>query len=591
MPSVRRVFSVLVVILAGLLLVAALSLLADGESGAAVAVLLLALFGAAIGILLWPRSTQRVSSSAPTSTPSSSAPAASVGTAPHRADETHPPPARPAASPPPPPATAAPSATHPYASIRRHRSTRSGFRPVGFTRTHTHHLARDLVFSVVDVETTDLEPRRGGGIVEIGLVKIRGDGTVLDEFATLINRPGSSLEARSVHEILDEDLVDAPSWGQVWPEVRAFVAGSILVAHNSGFEEKFLAAEIRNHQEELPDLPTLCTLATARRHLDGRAYSLKSLHKTVSGTWRQDEHTALGDARATADLLLWFLTTSPTPMYLEGDVPTEPAQTPDPNCVIRCRPVSSSGLSVARLVDAFPSSQRQRPGDPTVVNAYRGELAAALDDGRLSRDEILVLSDLARRTGLTAPQLNDLHDEAWQQAFTDLDADHQQRSARLRAAEQLGLTIRAEEIRHKIADDAGPPPSPHALLLRSWRVGLVGTSAPLEELRQHALDHGVKVAKRITSTVRFTADDQTAPDSPHLASSRRLGIPVVSLTDATARLEKAIIHAKTEHEQWQAQIAESDEQHRQARAEADAYWRHQWRPREHRHNPGARRLT
>ena len=45
----------------------------------------------------------------------------------------------------------------------------------------------DALFAVVDLETTGFSPLVGDRIVEIGIVRIAGDGSTVDEYATLIN--------------------------------------------------------------------------------------------------------------------------------------------------------------------------------------------------------------------------------------------------------------------------------------------------------------------------------------------------------------------------------------------------------------------
>ncbi|MEU0479985.1 exonuclease domain-containing protein [Streptosporangium sp. NPDC006013] len=46
---------------------------------------------------------------------------------------------------------------------------------------------RNLTFAVLDVETTGLYPGKGSRVCEIGIVRMRGDGVILDEYSTLID--------------------------------------------------------------------------------------------------------------------------------------------------------------------------------------------------------------------------------------------------------------------------------------------------------------------------------------------------------------------------------------------------------------------
>jgi DNA polymerase III epsilon subunit-like protein len=99
------------------------------------------------------------------------------------------------------------------------------------TRNPTPYPASAATFTAIDVETTGLDPDTAR-IVEIGLVKFSADGTVIDEFATLVNNPGSPAEARAVHGIEDDDLVDAPTTAQALQEAFALMDGTVFVAHN-----------------------------------------------------------------------------------------------------------------------------------------------------------------------------------------------------------------------------------------------------------------------------------------------------------------------------------------------------------------------
>lgn len=125
------------------------------------------------------------------------------------------------------------------------------------------------------------------------------------------------------HRIDDDERADAPPQEAVWRELFAFLRGSVVVCHNADFEQGFLEAAARRHRLHIPDLPIVCTLVDSRRHFDGRAFSLKSLHRHATGAWRDDTHQALGDARATMDVLLWMIGTSPSPTSDDG-LPAHP---------------------------------------------------------------------------------------------------------------------------------------------------------------------------------------------------------------------------------------------------------------------------
>ena len=100
---------------------------------------------------------------------------------------------------------------------------------------------REITFVVVDLETTGGSSRTEA-ITEIGAVKVRG-GEVLGEFATLVD-PGRSIppQITMLTGITDAMVFDAPRIGAVLPSFLEFIRGSVLVAHNAGFDVGFLRA-------------------------------------------------------------------------------------------------------------------------------------------------------------------------------------------------------------------------------------------------------------------------------------------------------------------------------------------------------------
>lgn len=251
------------------------------------------------------------------------------------------------------------------------------------TRRATYYPVGKTVFTAVDVETTGLDCDVDR-VVEIGLVKFTADGEIIDEFATLVNNPGSSREARDKHQINDVDLFDAPSTVDALHEAFEFMAGTVVVAHNFEFEEAFLSAAARRERIPLPPMVGVCTLQTSRRQLDGRAYSLTVMYKTATGQFPPNSHTALGDARAIREILLWLLNNSPSPLHLTLSPPIAVSKSSSVECQISCRPLPLSNSSVADLLASFPQSIRARNGDPVEIEAYLALLAECDEDGRLT---------------------------------------------------------------------------------------------------------------------------------------------------------------------------------------------------------------
>ncbi|WP_052434708.1 3'-5' exonuclease [Streptacidiphilus melanogenes] len=188
-----------------------------------------------------------------------------------------------------------------------------------------------LVFAAVDLETTGLDPAVDR-VCEIGVVRFRADGEVLDEFVTLLD-PQRPMDATAIHGIAAEQVRGAPTFAEVAPELERLLAGTVVVAHNLAFEDAFLAAEFRRAGRRRPRWPGLCTLVTARAQLDGPGYGLAALHRSLTATPVDAAHTALGDSRATAAVLAALLAQSPTPLRYRGRHPQAAALTRAPALV------------------------------------------------------------------------------------------------------------------------------------------------------------------------------------------------------------------------------------------------------------------
>lgn len=163
---------------------------------------------------------------------------------------------------------------------------------------------RETTFVVVDLETTGGAPD-GGGITEIGAVKIRG-GEELGVLATLVN-PGEPIPPfiTVLTGITQAMLTPAPPIEVVLPSFLEFIRGAVLVAHNAPYDVGFLKAACARHGYAWPSPRVLDTAALARRVLTRDEVPNRKLGTLAAffRTPRQPTHRALDDARATADVL------------------------------------------------------------------------------------------------------------------------------------------------------------------------------------------------------------------------------------------------------------------------------------------------
>lgn len=163
---------------------------------------------------------------------------------------------------------------------------------------------RNTTFVVVDLETTGGKAAEDA-ITEIGAVKIRA-GEVLGEFATLVD-PGRPIPPYIVQltGITTAMVYAAPRIEEVLPAFLEFASGSVLVAHNAGFDIGFLQAAAARCRLAWPRCQVLCTVKLARRVL-GRDEAPSVKLSALAELFRVSTvptHRALDDARATVDVL------------------------------------------------------------------------------------------------------------------------------------------------------------------------------------------------------------------------------------------------------------------------------------------------
>ncbi len=175
------------------------------------------------------------------------------------------------------------------------------------THAATEHSAiTALRFGVVDVETSGLSPSRHR-VLQVAVVTIDGDGTVLDSWCSLV-RPRLKwlfrLGPRHIHGLNRRDLRRAPKARSVMRELARRLDGSTFTAHNAGFDAAFLQQCARRAGVTLSLTPSLCTLYLSRRLDPDRALSHRLADVTARfGIHNERPHDALQDALATAALL------------------------------------------------------------------------------------------------------------------------------------------------------------------------------------------------------------------------------------------------------------------------------------------------
>ncbi len=166
-----------------------------------------------------------------------------------------------------------------------------------------------LTCTVFDTETTGLLPHKDE-VVQIGAVRVLNRRIVPGEVFDMLVDPGMPIPAAStrVHRVSDAMVLGAPDIAEAGRRFHRFARDSVIVAHNAPFDMAFL----RRHRARMGvdwDHPVLDTVllsavlfgASQSHTLDALAVRLGV---EIPAALR---HTALGDAHATAQVLIRML--------------------------------------------------------------------------------------------------------------------------------------------------------------------------------------------------------------------------------------------------------------------------------------------
>lgn len=139
----------------------------------------------------------------------------------------------------------------------------------------------------------------------LGLVRVDRDGGLLSKWYSLIcpKFPYFAPVCSAVHNLDHNDILKAPRFDELWPEIRDFISDDILVAHNASFDKAVLNATASSYGIVLPSYEIKDTLYLARKkwkHLEN--HKLGTLVSFLN--FEYDAHNALSDAYACARVYL-----------------------------------------------------------------------------------------------------------------------------------------------------------------------------------------------------------------------------------------------------------------------------------------------
>jgi DNA polymerase III subunit epsilon len=160
-----------------------------------------------------------------------------------------------------------------------------------------------LVF--LDTETTGLNPHFGDRVVEIALVRFRGD-VQENYFDTLVD-PQCLIppEVTRIHGITDADVEGKPNFAQIASQVREELNETVVVMHNAPFDLGFLRNEFHLARQDRPTILALDTLSFLRSYFRLPSNSLGRAADYLG--IKRGSHRALADALTTRDVFAFIV--------------------------------------------------------------------------------------------------------------------------------------------------------------------------------------------------------------------------------------------------------------------------------------------
>ncbi|MFO0011664.1 MAG: exonuclease domain-containing protein [Planctomycetota bacterium] len=155
--------------------------------------------------------------------------------------------------------------------------------------------------AILDFETANHQP---GSACQLGVVLVE-PWRVVSEHQWLIRpqRMYFSTRCMEVHGITPRDVMDCPTWDRIWSEVQQLLDGSVVIAHNAGFDARVLSSTCQAYDIAIPPLDLQCTRLVAKKSWPSlRSHALASMAEKLEIEFRH--HNALEDARAAATILI-----------------------------------------------------------------------------------------------------------------------------------------------------------------------------------------------------------------------------------------------------------------------------------------------
>jgi DNA polymerase-3 subunit epsilon len=262
-------------------------------------------------------------------------------------------------------------------------------------------------FAVIDFETTGLFAGRDR-VVEVAVVHVDRHGVITGAWDTLVN-PNRDLGPQHIHRIRAADILGAPTFDQIAPQLVELLSGRVIVAHNASFDMRFLVAELERsgYSVDVGDT-VLCTMRLAREFIPGAGRSLADCCDAFD-IELDGAHRASVDALATARLLEAYILHSPMWNGWSEHIAAAGTSWP-PHEIARAEwyPRGSHAADPKTFLERITVKMPDFSGPDDQLD-YLALLDRCLLDRQISAHEATALVELAESLGLGRDTCESLH--------------------------------------------------------------------------------------------------------------------------------------------------------------------------------------
>lgn len=160
-----------------------------------------------------------------------------------------------------------------------------------------------MKFTAIDFETAT---GKRSSACAVGIVTVK-NGRITDEYYSLIQPPGNEYFGMNIaiHGIRPADTADAPTFTELYPEIRQRLQGQTLVAHNEVFDRSVLRRTMEHYELDYTELGLAERWECTMRIYKSKGfvpYKLNACCERLGIALKH--HEALSDAIACAKLYL-----------------------------------------------------------------------------------------------------------------------------------------------------------------------------------------------------------------------------------------------------------------------------------------------